>query len=103
MEAAVEVCRRELAALRAGRATPALLDKVRVDYYGSQVPVNQVATITVPEPRLIVVQPWDRAALPEIERAILKADLGLTPTNDGKVIRLALPQLTEERRQDLVK
>ncbi|HEX6988541.1 MAG TPA: ribosome recycling factor, partial [Bacillota bacterium] len=75
----------------------------RVDYYGSSVPVNQVATVTVPEPRLIVIQPWDRGALADIERAILKADLGLTPANDGKVIRLSLPQLTEERRQDLVK
>lgn len=103
MKAAVEACRRELAALRAGRASPALLDKVRVDYYGSQVPINQVATVTVPEPRLIVVQPWDRGILADIERAILKADLGMTPSNDGKVIRLAVPQLTEERRQDLVK
>ncbi|HEX6989998.1 MAG TPA: ribosome recycling factor [Bacillota bacterium] len=103
MEAAVEACRRELASLRAGRASPALLDKVRVDYYGSSVPVNQVATVTVPEPRLIVIQPWDRGALADIERAILKADLGLTPANDGKVIRLSLPQLTEQRRQDLVK
>lgn len=103
MEAAVEACRRELAALRAGRASPALLDKVRVEYYGSQVPVNQVATVTVPEPRLLVIQPWDRSALADIERAILKADLGLTPANDGKVIRLTLPPLTEERRQELVK
>ncbi|REJ32908.1 MAG: ribosome recycling factor [Bacillota bacterium] len=103
MEAAIENCRRELAALRAGRASPALLEKIRVDYYGTQVPVNQVATVTVPEPRLIVIQPWDRNVLAEIERAIVKSDLGLTPANDGKVIRLTVPPLTEERRQELVK
>lgn len=103
MQAAVEACRREMGALRAGRATPALLEKVRVEYYGTQVPVNQLATVTVPEPRLLVIQPWDRGALPEIERAILKSDIGLTPQSDGKVIRLALPQPTEERRQELVR
>lgn len=103
MRATLDVFRRELAALRAGRASPALLDKVRVDYYGTQVPISQLATISVPEPRLIVIQPWDRSALPEIERAIQKSDLGLTPQSDGKVIRLVVPQLTEERRQELVR
>src|SRR5690606_36110911 len=103
MEAAVEACRRELAALRAGRASPALLDKVRVEYYGSQVPVDQVATVPVPGPGRLVIQPGDRSALADSDRAILKADRGLTPANDGKVIRHTLPPLTEERRQDLVK
>lgn len=103
MRATLEVFRRELAGVRAGRATPALLDKVRVDYYGTPVPVSQIASITIPEPRLITIQPWDKSALPEIERAIQKSDLGLSPQNDGKVIRLVLPQLTEQRRQELVR
>lgn len=103
MEAAVENLRRELATVRAGRATPALLDKVVVDYHGSPVPINQLATITVPEARMLVIQPWDQSALGDIERAIHKSDLGLTPSNDGKLIRLTLPQLTEERRRELVR
>ncbi|NLN06048.1 MAG: ribosome recycling factor [Firmicutes bacterium] len=103
MEKAVAVLKQDLASLRAGRATPALLDKIMVDYYGSQMPIKQLANISVPEPRLLVVQPWDKKAVAEIERAILKSDLGLTPNSDGTVIRLAIPQLTEERRKDLVK
>lgn len=103
MEKAVAALKRDLATLRAGRATPSLLDKVTVDYYGSALPISQLANVSVPEPRLLVIQPWDKKALNEIERAILKSDLGLTPNNDGSVIRLAIPQLTEERRKDLVK
>lgn len=93
----------DLAAIRTGRASPGLLERVRVDYYGSPTPVPQVASVATPEPRMIVIQPWDRNMLGPIEKAILKSDLGLTPTNDGKVIRLAFPPLTEERRRDLVK
>jgi len=103
MEKTVAALRRELATLRAGRAAPALLDKITVEYYGSATPVSQLANISVPEPRLLVIQPWDKKAMAEIERAILKSDLGLTPNNDGSVIRLAIPQLTEERRRELVK
>ncbi len=97
------VFQRELATLRAGRATPALLDRLEVDYYGTITPLNQMAGITAPEPRLLVIQPWDKQSLTDIEKAILKSDLSLTPTNDGNVIRLSIPQLTEERRNDLVK
>ena len=93
----------EFASLRAGRATPALLDKILVDYYGSPTPVNQTANISCPEPRMIVIQPWDKNHIPAIEKAILKSDLGITPSNDGVVIRLTIPQLTEERRKDMVK
>lgn len=93
----------ELSKIRTGRATPALLDAVKVDYYGQSVPINQAATVSVPEPRLIMVQPWEKNMLAEIERAILKADLGLNPSNDGNVIRIPIPQLSEERRVDLVK
>lgn len=103
MEKAVAALRRELATIRAGRATPSLLDKITVDYYGSATPLNQLANISAPEPRLLVIQPWDKKTVAEIERAILKSDLGLTPSNDGTVIRLAVPQLTEERRRELVK
>ncbi len=103
MKKTVEVVKKEFASLRAGRATPALLDKVLVSYYGTPTPINQLATISVPEPRLLVIQPWDKSILPEIERAILKSDLGITPTSDGTVIRLAIPQLTQERRAELVK
>jgi ribosome recycling factor len=103
MDKAIASLKRELTTLRAGRATPALLDKVTVDYYGSLVPVNQTANISVPEPRLIVVQPWEKSMLGPIEKAILKSDLGLTPTNDGSVIRLSIPPLTEQRRMELVK
>ena len=103
MQKTVEIVKREFASLRAGRATPALLDKILVNYYGTPTPVNQLASISAPEPRLLVVQPWDKSVTGEIEKAILKSDLGITPSSDGNVIRLAIPQLTEERRQELVK
>lgn len=103
MKKTIEIVRKELASMRAGRATPALLDKVTVNYYGSPTPINQVANISTPEARLLVIQPWDKSSLPDIEKAILKSDLGITPTSDGTVIRLAIPQLTRERRQELVK
>ena len=103
MKKAIEVSRREYSSLRAGRATTGLLDKITVDYYGAQSPINQVANISIPEPRTIVIQPWDKKMLPAIEKAILKSDLGLTPNNDGMVIRLILPQLTQQRRQELTK
>jgi len=103
MKKAIEVLRREYATLRAGRATTGLLDKVFIDYYGAQSPINQVADISIPEPRTIVIQPWDKKTLSAIEKAILKSDVGLTPNNDGMVIRLMLPQLTQQRRQEITK
>jgi ribosome recycling factor len=103
MEASVEALKRELIKIRTGRASLALLDGIRVDAYGSMLPVDQVGTMTIPESRLIVIQPWDPQMLPVMEKAILSSDLGLTPANDGKVIRLTIPQLTEERRKELVK
>lgn len=103
MSKVIIVFQRELATLRAGRATPSLLDRIDVDYYGTTTPLNQMAGITAPEPRLLVIQPWDKQSLGEIEKAIQKSDLGLTPNNDGNVIRLSIPQLTEERRKELVK
>lgn len=103
MEKVEKILIGDYATLRAGRATPSLLDKVTVDYYGSETPVNQTANISCPEPRLIVIQPWDRNMLAAIEKGILKSDLGITPSNDGTVIRLAVPQLTEERRKEIVK
>jgi ribosome recycling factor len=103
MKKSIEIVKKEFASLRAGRATPALLDKITVNYYGAPTPVNQLANISVPEARLLVIQPWDKSSLPEIERAILKSDLGITPASDGVVIRLAIPQLTQERRKELVK
>jgi len=103
MKKTVEVVKKEFASLRAGRATPALLDKVMVNYYGTPTPINQLANISVPEARLLVIQPWDKNSLPEIERSIMKSDLGIPPTSDGTVIRLAIPQLTQERRADLMK
>jgi len=99
----IDILKKDLASLRAGRATPALLDKIQADYYGVLTPVNQMANISVPEPRLLVIQPWDKSTIPAIEKAILKSDLGLNPSNDGNVIRIAIPQLTEERRKELVK
>ena len=98
-----EALQRDLATLRTGRASPALLDRLLVDYYGTATPVNQLATVSVPEPRVLLVQPWDQQALSAIEKAIQRSDLGLNPSNDGKVIRLAIPSLTEERRKDLAK
>ncbi|MDD4168701.1 MAG: ribosome recycling factor [Desulfotomaculaceae bacterium] len=103
MKKTIDVVKKEFASLRAGRATPALLDKISVNYYGVPTPINQLANVSVPEARLLVIQPWDKGVLPEVERAIMKSDLGITPTSDGTVIRLAIPQLTEERRADLVK
>lgn len=103
MQKTINSCRDELLSIRAGRANPSLLDRVMVDYYGAQTPVNQIANISAPEPRMITIQPWDASALQEIEKAILKSDLGLNPSNDGKIIRLSIPQLTEERRVELTK
>lgn len=103
MKKALDALRREFVSLRAGRANPALLEKVTVDYYGAVTPINQLATITAPEPRLLVIQPFDKSVIGEMEKAIQKSDLGLTPTNDGSVIRIAIPPLTEERRKELVK
>ncbi|MEN6413158.1 MAG: ribosome recycling factor [Veillonellales bacterium] len=103
MKKALDALRKELATLRAGRATPALLDKITVDYYGTPTPVNQVANISIPEPRMITIQPWEKSMVAQIEKAILKSDLGLTPNSDGIVIRLSIPQLTQERRGELVK
>lgn len=103
MSKAISSLKKELASLRAGRANPALLDKIQVDYYGTPTPITQMANVSVPEARLITIQPWDKTQFGPIEKAIQKSDLGLTPTNDGNVIRLAIPPLTEERRADLVK
>lgn len=103
MKKTIEHLSSDFASLRAGRANPAMVEKVRVDYYGESMPLNQLANITVPEPRLLVIQPWDKSSIASIEKAILKSDLGVNPSNDGNVIRLAIPQLTEERRKDLVK
>jgi ribosome recycling factor len=103
MESAVEALRREFTGVRTGKATPALLDTVRVDAYGSHVPLNQVASVSAPEPRLLVVQPWDRAMITPIEKALQTSDLGLNPSNDGKVIRVPIPALTEERRKEYVR
>lgn len=103
MKKAIQAYSRELASIRAGRANASLLDRITVDYYGAPTPVNQLAGISVPEARLLVIQPYDKTVLGEIEKAILKSDLGLNPTNDGNIIRLAIPALTEERRKELVK
>lgn len=103
MNKAVDALRKDLATLRAGRANPSLLEKISISYYGVPTPINQVANISAPEARLLVVQPWDRSILPDIERAILKSDLGLTPSSDGSIIRINIPQLTQERRMELVK
>ncbi|WP_396193885.1 ribosome recycling factor [Fictibacillus barbaricus] len=103
MQKAIGSLRREYSTLRAGRANPSLLDRVQVDYYGTPTPINQLAGVTTPEARLLVIQPYDKTAMGDIEKAILKSDLGLTPSNDGQVIRIAIPALTEERRKDLVK
>ncbi|MCX6023346.1 MAG: ribosome recycling factor [Chloroflexi bacterium] len=99
----IEALRRELASIRTGRANPALVDHLRVDYYGTPTPISQVASITAPDARQLLIQPWDRGVLSAIEKAIQKSDLGIMPNNDGSVIRLALPQLTADRRKDLVK
>ena len=103
MEAALDALRREFATVRTGKATPALLDTVRVDAYGSKMPINQLATVNTPEPSLLVVQPFDKTLLADIERAIMVADLGLNPANDGNIIRIPIPPLNEERRKEYVK
>lgn len=103
MRGAVSFAREELASIRTGRANPKLLERLNVDYYGMSVPLNQLASFSVPEPRLLVLQPFDRNAIASIEKSIMSSDLGLTPSNDGNVIRLAFPPLTEERRRDLTK
>ncbi|MEJ2634855.1 MAG: ribosome recycling factor [Calditrichia bacterium] len=103
MKKTIEYLSHELSRIRTGRATPALLDVVKVEYYGSTVPINQVSTITAPEPRLLVVQPWEKRLIGEIEKAILQSDLGLNPSNDGTVVRVPIPELSEERRRDLLK
>ena len=102
-EKAINSLSERLAEVRAGRANPAVLNKVKIDYYGTPTPINQVAGVSVPEARMIVIQPWDGSILKEIEKAILASDVGINPNNDGKVIRLVFPELTEERRKELVK
>jgi ribosome recycling factor len=103
MTKAVDALRKDLSAIRTGRASVGLVDHIRVDYHGTPMPINQLATVAVPEPRLLTIQPWDRNALGMIEKAIQKSDLGITPANDGSMIRLALPQLNEQRRKELAK
>jgi len=103
MEKAIGALKRDLATLRAGRASAAILERVQAEYYGAMTPVNQLGTINTPDSRTLIIQPWDKSALAAIEKAILKSDLGLTPANDGSIIRIVIPPLTEERRADLVK
>ena len=103
MDKTIEALKRELSSIRTGRASTSLLDRITVDYYGTPTPVKQVANVSVPEPRMITIAPWEPKMLGEIEKAILKSDLGLNPNNDGKIIRLEIPQLTEERRKELSK
>src|SRR5512142_3514330 len=103
MDKAVDAMRREFSTVRTGKASPALLDTVRVDAYGSKMPLNQVANVSAPEPRLLIVQPWDKSLMAVVEKAIKAAELGLNPSNDGNIIRVPVPALTEERRRDYVK
>ena len=103
MSKAVSVNQEELASIRSGRATPNLLNRITVDYYGTQTPLNQIANVSVPEPRLLVVAPYDKNSISAIEKALQNSDLGITPSNDGNLIRLAIPQLTEDRRKELIK
>jgi ribosome recycling factor len=103
MAKSVESTRHEFGSVRTGRATPALLDRIAVEYYGTSTPLKQLATISAPEPRLLTIQPYDKTSIKSIERAILESDIGLTPSNDGNLVRLAVPELTEERRKQLVK
>jgi ribosome recycling factor len=103
MEKTLKGFSNELKRIRTGRASTAILDGIKVDYYGNSTPLNQLATVSAPEPRLLIIQPWDGGSIGEVEKAILKSDLGLTPQNDGKVIRITIPNLTEERRKELVK
>jgi len=100
---AIEALRRELSTVRTGRSSPGLVEHLKVDYYGTPTPLNQIATVTTPDARLLVIQPWDRGSMGAIEKAILKSDLGLTPANDGSVIRLSIPLLTEDRRRELAR
>jgi ribosome recycling factor len=103
MEKSIDALKKELARIRTGRASTTLLDDVRIDYYGTPTPLNQIGTLTVPEPRLITIQPWEKNLIPAIERAILKSDLGLNPSSDGQLVRIAIPPLTEERRKEMSK
>lgn len=103
MKSVITSAQNEFASVRTGRANPSLLERIQIDYYGTPTPLTQMATVNVPEPRLFVIQPWDKSVIKEIEKAILQSDLGLTPNNDGSVIRIQIPPLTEERRKDLVK
>jgi ribosome recycling factor len=103
MNKAVSVLKEELAGIRTGRATPAILSRIVVDYYGTQVPINQLASFSVPEPRTLMISPFDKGAISGVEKALLASDIGITPSNDGQVIRLSFPPLTEERRKDLIK
>lgn len=103
MQHSIEATEREFSSIRTGRATPALLDRIKVEYYGSEMPINQLAGVSVPEPRQLLISPWDKASLPHIEKAIFASDLGLTPNSDGHTIRLEIPTLTEERRKELTK
>ena len=103
MEKAIAALERDFARLRTGRASTALVDGIKVDYYGTLTPINQVASVAVPDSRTVTIQPWDKGAFALVEKAILKSDLGLTPVNDGKIIRISIPALTEERRKELVK
>ncbi len=103
MDKAIETMKKDFTKVRTGRASVSLLDDVRVDYYGTPTPLNQLGTLAIPEPRLITIQPWEKKLLPEIEKAIFKADLGLTPSSDGQLIRMAIPPLTEDRRKEMVK
>ncbi|MDD4779552.1 MAG: ribosome recycling factor [Tissierellia bacterium] len=103
MKKSINFLKEELSSIRAGKANPKLVDKIQVSYYGTMTPISQVATISVPEPRSIIIQPWDASIIKDVEKAILASDLGITPANDGKLIRLVMPQLTEERRKELLK
>jgi ribosome recycling factor len=103
MHGALEALQRELGGIRTGRASPALVERLAVDYYGASTPLNQLASISAPEPRMLIIQPWDRGSTGAIEKAILRSELGLTPNTDGQLIRLSIPQLTEDRRKSLVK
>lgn len=103
MQSAIDAIQKQFATIRTGRAHPSLVDSVKVDYYGTMTPLKQLANVTTPEPRLLVIQPWDKNAMSAIEKAILSSDVGITPNNDGKLIRLSMPQLTQERRDELIK
>jgi ribosome recycling factor len=103
MQKAMSALRRDFASIRTGRATPALLDRVSVEYYGTETPLNQLAGVSAPEARMLVIQPYDRGSIPAIEKALMRSDLGVTPSNDGQLIRLSIPPLTEDRRKQLVK